>query len=98
MTFIQVIEYETGRTEEMQGLFDEWIKATEGKRTASHEVHAQDRENASHFVDIVEFPSYERAMENNDLPETQQIAERMRALCTRTPRFINLDVMRDERL
>jgi hypothetical protein len=95
MTFVQIIDYETANPDQVEGLFDEWIKATEGKRTASHELHMQDRENTSHFVDVVEFPSYEKAMENNDLPETQKIAEQMRSLCSRAPTFINLEVRRD---
>ncbi|MGH3314358.1 MAG: hypothetical protein ACRDP3_27855, partial [Streptomyces sp.] len=82
MTFVQIIEYETTRADELDAVFDQWLSATEGKRTVMHELHTRDRENPSHFVDIVEFPSYEKAMENNDLPETQGVAEQMRALCT----------------
>jgi hypothetical protein len=98
MAFVQIMEYETDRPEELDELFNEWMSSTEGKRTASHELHTQDRENPFHYVDIVEFPSYERAMENSALPETQRIADGMRALCTDGPRFINLNVVRDELL
>jgi hypothetical protein len=96
MTFVQIIEYETTRAQEVDQLFADWLSATEGKRTATHELHAQDRDNTSHFVDIVEFPSYEEAMRNNDLPETRSVAERMRSLCTSEPRFVNLEVLRGE--
>lgn len=96
MTFVQIIEYQTTRSEEVDQLFADWLSSTEGRRTATHELHAQDRDNASHFVDIVEFPSYEEAMRNNDLPETRSVAERMRSLCTSEPRFVNLEVLRDE--
>ncbi|MFG2090657.1 MULTISPECIES: hypothetical protein [unclassified Spirillospora] len=98
MTFMQIIEYETNRPDELDMLFDEWATATEGKRTASHETHTQDRENPAHFVDIVEFPSYEAAMRNSDLEETRHIAAEIQARCTNGPRFMNLDVMRDESL
>lgn len=98
MAFVQIIDYETTQADDVNVLFDEWLTATQGKRTASHELHTRDRQNPAHFVDIVEFPSYEQAMKNNELPATQQIAERMRALCTGEPRFMNLDVLRDETL
>jgi hypothetical protein len=97
MTFVQIIEFETDRQGELEKLYDEWLTATEGKRTVLHEFHTQDRENPSHFVDIVEFPSYEQAMVNNDLPETQRIAEQMREVCKTTPRFINLNVLREDK-
>jgi hypothetical protein len=98
MTFVQVIEYETTSADKVDVLLDQWIEATRGRRTAKHEMHMRDRENMTHFVDIVEFPSYEEAMKNNDLPETRRIAEQLRDLCANEPRFVNLDVMRDDRL
>ncbi|WP_067805155.1 hypothetical protein [Actinomadura formosensis] len=98
MSFVQIIEYETDRREELDRLFDEWTTATEGKRTATHEMHTRDRDRPSHFVDIVEFPSYDAAMRNSDLPETRRIAEEIRALCSDDPRFLNLEVVRDDSL
>lgn len=95
MTFVQIIEYETDRIDELNRAFDEWMSATEGKRTVMHELHTQDRDNPSHYVDIVEFPSYDKAMENNGLPETGRIADQMRELCTSEPRFVNLEVARE---
>jgi hypothetical protein len=95
MTFLQIIDLETSRPDDMDKLYDEWLAATEGKRTLTHERHTQDRDNPKHFVDIAEFPSYEQAMRNNDLPETRAIAERMKALCDSGPRFVNLDVLRE---
>lgn len=98
MTFMQIIEYETDRADEIDALLDEWASVTEGKRTATHETHARDRDNPSHFVDVVEFPSYEEAMRNSDLPETRRFAGEIGALCSTGPRFLNLDVMRDDAL
>lgn len=96
--FIQIMEYETAHPDEFDALLDEWIKATEGKRTATHDMHTQDRDRAGRFVDIIEFPSYEAAMRNSELPETQDIAAKMRDLCDSDVRFLNLDVLRDEAL
>ncbi|GAA2660948.1 hypothetical protein GCM10010400_19320 [Streptomyces aculeolatus] len=95
MTFVQLIEYETDRGEEMDRAMDDWMRATEGKRTMSREIHTQDRGDSRHYVDIVEFPSYEQAMVNNDLPETKRTAERFRELCSNEPRFVNLEVVGD---
>lgn len=98
MKFVQIIEYETTRPAEMDAAFDEWLKATEGERTATHELHTQDRDNPARYLDIVEFPSFEEAMANNDLPATQRIAAQFSELCTSKPRFYNLQVLREENL
>jgi hypothetical protein len=45
---------------------------------------------------IVEFDSYEAAMENSADPATSEFAERMMQLCDGPPTFHNLDVMSDE--
>ncbi|MFD5465697.1 methyltransferase domain-containing protein [Kitasatospora sp. NPDC127059] len=95
MSFMQVIEYETTEADRVDRLMDEWLRATHGKRTAQHATIGKDRDRPSHFVQIVEFPSYEEAMKNSDLPETRHIAEEMREACDGAPRFVNLDVVRD---
>jgi quinol monooxygenase YgiN len=97
MTFMQVIEYRTNRREEVDSLFTDWLGATRGKRTVLSETHARDHDDPRHYIDIVQFPSYERAMANNDLPETTRWAERMRELCDEGPTYINLDVVRETR-
>ena len=94
--FVQLIDFETERASEMNTLMDEWLAATQGKRIPTTEMLMHDRENARHYVEMVEFPSYEDAMRNNDMPETQRFAERMRALCSSGPSFVNLDLERRE--
>ena len=49
-------------------------------------------------VTIVEFDSYESAMENSRLPETGEFAQKLGALCDSPPTFRNLDVRRVEEL
>ncbi|MEU1476807.1 ester cyclase [Streptomyces sp. NPDC005760] len=98
MTFVQLIDCRTSRFEEMNRLMDTWVEQTKGKRTATHAVVGKDRSDTSHFVEIVEFPSYEEAMRNSGLPETGRIFEDMVALCEETPTFTDLDVVRDEQL
>ncbi len=95
MRFIQIIEFTTGRIEELDALFDQWLDQTQGKRTATRGVQTRDRDRANTYVQIVEFPSYEEAMTNSDLPETTEFAARMAELCDRPPTFRNLDVARE---
>ncbi|GAA2514482.1 ester cyclase [Streptomyces gobitricini] len=98
MTFVQIIDCKTDRVEEMNRLMDSWAEATRGKRTATHALMGRDRSDSTHVLEIVEFPSYEEAMENSRLPETDRIFREMTALCDGEPTFTDLDVLRDEQL
>ncbi|MET8766025.1 ester cyclase [Streptomyces sp. NPDC004658] len=98
MTFVQLIECRTSRLDEMNRLMDDWVRQTKGKRTATHAVVGTDRSDASHVVEVVEFASYEDAMRNSNLPETDRIFRGLVALCDEMPTFIDLDVVRDENL
>ncbi|MET9800926.1 ester cyclase [Streptomyces sp. NPDC006368] len=98
MSFVQVIDLRTRRVDELRGLMDQWIQATEGKRTATHSIVGKDRSDDTHVLEIVEFPSYEEAMKNSNLPETNRIFEQMMALCDGEPSFTDLDVVQDEQL
>lgn len=98
MTFVQVIDYETRRFDEMNALIDRYAEQTSGKRTVTHTMIGRDREAQNHYVDLVEFPSYEEAMKNSHLPETDRMFQEMVALCEGMPKFMNLDVVRDEYL
>lgn len=96
MTFIQLIDCRTDRFEEMDRLMDEWAEQTRGKRTATHELIGRDRSDGAHYIEIVEFPSYEEAMRNSQLPETDRNFQEMVSLCDGMPAFMDLDVVRDE--
>ncbi|WEO95831.1 ester cyclase [Streptomyces sp. FXJ1.172] len=98
MTFVQLIECRTSRLDEMNRLMDDWVEQTKGKRTATHALVGKDRSDASHIVEVVEFPSYEEAMRNSNLPETGAVFQGILALCDEMPTFTDLDVVRDERL
>jgi hypothetical protein len=93
VSFVQIIEFNTSRSEELDSLFDEWLERTEGKRTATRGVQARDRPNT--YVQIIEFPSYEEAMANSELPKTAEVAARLAELCDGPPTFRNLDVTRE---
>ena len=44
------------------------------------------------YLSIVEFDSYETAMENSNRPEVSEYAGRLTKLCDTRPKFYNLDV------
>ncbi|TML87947.1 MAG: hypothetical protein E6G06_16950 [Actinobacteria bacterium] len=96
MPFIQIIEYKTSKLDELNAALDGWLEATEGKRAASRGVQTKDRDATNTYVQIVEFPSYEEAMANSDLPETREFSAKLASLCDGPPTFRNLDVLREE--
>ncbi|MFC6599680.1 ester cyclase [Kitasatospora paranensis] len=98
MTFVQIVECRTEQPDELNRLMDTWIEQTQGRRTATHTMVGADRADARHIVEIVEFPSYEAAMRNSGLPETDRIFREMVGLCQEPPTFTNLDLVRDEQL
>jgi hypothetical protein len=71
MAFMQIIEFRTTDIDRARRVNDEWWRATEGKRTVRRELLAHDRSDPSRFFAVVFFDSFESAMENSDLPETQ---------------------------
>jgi quinol monooxygenase YgiN len=92
--FVQIIQYRTSKFDEMQKLIDKFREDTAGKRTNTRGMSCRDRDNAGTFMNIVEFPSYEAAMKNNDLPETAALAQEMQKLADGPPTFYNLDIER----
>jgi len=98
MAFVQLIEFKTSRIDEFNALLDEWLKLTEGRRTPTRALQTKDRDNPDTYLQIVEFPSYEKAMENSGRPETAEFAGKLAALCSAPPAFRNLDVLREEKM
>jgi len=96
MAFVQLIEFQTNRIDEFNALLDEWIKASAGWRTNTRALQTKDRDKPDTYVQIIEFPSYEAAMENSNRPETGEFAQKLAALCSGPPTFRNLDVAREE--
>ena len=94
MRFIQVFEFTTTRVDAVETLIDKWVAQSEGHRTVERSVLAADRDRPQAYVQIVEFPSYEEAMENSALPETAEFAQRLAELCEEPPRFRNLELVR----
>lgn len=95
MGFVQIIDYTTSKADEMQKLGEEWEAAASGDRKARRRVLCADRDKPGRYLNIVFFDSYEEAMENSSLPQTQDFAERMAALADGPATFYNLDVVED---
>ena len=70
----------------------------DGPRTAQRGTFTADRERPDVYVQIVEFPTYEDAMANSGLPETESFAARVAELCDGPLRFRNLVVRSVEEL
>ena len=98
MPFVQIIDLTTSRPDEVAALVSEWRAQTTGRRTAQRGTFTKDRDRPDTYVQIVEFPSYEDAKANSDLPETAAFAERLAKLCDGPMTFRNLDVERVEEL
>jgi hypothetical protein len=97
VAFIQIIELTTADADAIRQLDDEWVKASEGKRTARRQILARDRNHPDRFVEIVFFDSHETAMENSNLAETQVIAATFQSLAKELV-FHDLDVIGDQAL
>ena len=95
MAFMQIIEFRTSDMERARQVDDDWWRATEGKRTVLREVVARDRSDPDRYFAVVFFDSYESAMENSGLPETQAAAEQYAKMSDGPPVFYDLDVVQD---
>lgn len=95
MAFVQIIELRTSHPDQLNAVGEEWERATEGKRTARRRVLCRDREAPDRYFNIVFFDTYEEAMANSELPETNAMAKKLAALTDGPPTFYNLDVVGD---
>jgi hypothetical protein len=95
MGFIQIIEFRTSKIDEMRKLGDEWEAAAGADRKARRRVMCEDRDTPGRYFNIVHFDSHDDAMQNSNLPVTQEFAQRMMALGDGEPTFYNLDVIDD---
>jgi len=94
--FVQVIEYQTSRIDEVTGLAEKFRdeRIARGDTMVGRGTVTADRDRPGYYLSIVEFESYEAAMENSNRPDTNEFATRMAELCDGPPRFYNLDILR----
>lgn len=96
MAFIQIIEFHTDRINEARKHVDDYRAKTQGSRTAQRAILGRDRDTDGRYVNIVFFDSYDAAMQNSQLPETQELANHLASVSKGEPRFLNLEVEWDE--
>ena len=94
MGFVQIIEFQTSRLDEVEALGRAISEKLDDGRPSSpsRTVIAADRDRPGYYLNIVEFASYEAAMENSSRPEIGEFAARLAKLCDSPPKFYNLDV------
>ncbi|MGH4011915.1 MAG: hypothetical protein ACRDTH_27770 [Pseudonocardiaceae bacterium] len=90
--FVQIVEFKTSRIEELQAFINEHRPQMEAGSTARRITATADRDRPGYYLSIIEFDSYESAMENSNRPETSEFAAQMAKLCDGPPKFYNLDV------
>jgi hypothetical protein len=93
VAFVQIIEFSVENIDDVKALDQEWLAATEGKRTVRRQLIGADRDQPGHYVAILEFDSADDAAANADLPETLSYGERFFDLCTTAVHAWNLDVV-----
>lgn len=96
MPFLQTVEYETDRPDEIRELMAEWARQRRPSPGPSRLTFAEDRDRPGHLMVVAEFDSYEQAMEHSARPETSAYAERLRRLASGEPRYVNLEITRQE--
>ena len=67
-----------------------------GQAQGARRVLCQDRDNDGRYFNIVFFDSYEEAMENSALPETDRLSKKLMSFADGPPTFYNLDVIDDQ--
>lgn len=92
--FVQIMEFDTSRADELRALAEEFRARREsaGDSTVARGTFCVDRDRPNHYVNIIEFESYDAAMENSSRTETSEFAAKLAALCDGPPKFHNLDV------
>lgn len=93
MSFVQIVEFKTHDIGPMRATADSWDKATEGKRTATRRMLARDHNDPDKYYALIFFDSYESAMKNSSLPETQAAARAYAQQADTPPQFRDLDVI-----
>ncbi len=93
MGFVQIVDYHASDLDAIRAVEARWDEETRGERTARRTFLCQDRADPSHLVNVVFFDSYESAMENSELPKTQELAGEMRRAAQGDPTFLDLEVI-----
>jgi hypothetical protein len=92
--FVQIIEYRTSKPDEIAALLEDYRakrEAGDDGPSPARGITCADRDEPGRYFSIVEFDSYEEAMENSERADTSEFAAKMMELCDGPSRFYNLD-------
>ncbi|WP_255770945.1 hypothetical protein [Pseudarthrobacter sulfonivorans] len=91
--FVQIIEFKSSRIKEIEELGRPSRTGGSTQPTFRHIFATADRDHPGTYFTIVNFDSFESAMENSGRPETSEFAAKMAELCDGPVTFHNLDVI-----
>ncbi|WP_307619999.1 hypothetical protein [Streptomyces sp. V3I7] len=92
--FVQIIEFETDRIDEMRALARNIEKRFGGNgHGPARQAVLKDRNHPGRYLELLMFDSYDEAVRSSQDPEARQFAEKMAALCTSPPSFTECDVL-----
>ena len=85
--FVQIIEFQTSRRDEVEALGREIRDRLDDGRPSSPKrgTIVADRDRPNYYLNIVEFDSHEAAMENSSRPEVGEFAAGWQNCATRLP-------------
>ena len=92
--FVQIVKFKTSRIDEIEALVGDRQPQLQPGSTVRRATVTADRDRPGYYLSIIEFDSYESAMENSNRPETSEFSAAMAKLCDGPPTFYNLDVYR----
>ena len=98
MKFAQNVSFTTGRIDELNSYFDDWIARSEGDRIPHRAVLLADRDTPGAYVLTVEFSSRETAIENSARPRTGEFSAILGQIADGPLGFRSFDVLRVEDL
>jgi hypothetical protein len=96
--FTQNVSFTTGRIDELNSYFDDWITRSEGDRIPHRAVVLADRDTPGAYLLTVEFSSREAAIENSTRPRTGEFAAFLGTIADGPLGFRSFDVVRVEDL
>jgi hypothetical protein len=96
VAIMQIIEFRTSRSDEIEAAFNEFFAATEGQHSdGGHSYLCQDAGEPGRYVNVVIYPSHEDAHRMSSLPETGILAEKLGSAMDGDPTIRVLDVLWD---
>lgn len=90
--FVQIMKFKTARIDEVESFAKRMQEDLGAKYLANKATVTADRDEPGTYWVIVEFDSYDVAMQNSNDPETDKYATELVTMLDGPPAFHNLDV------